>query len=92
MFFGKDASGNGRKAIRRILVVEDEALVAFDNEHFLTGAGYVVVGTVASHADAVALIAEEAIDLVIADVNLSGQEDASPLLPLRRSATLPCCS
>ena len=59
MFFGKDGLGRNRKAIRRILVVEDEPLVAFDNEHFLIGAGYAVVGTVDSHAHAVALIAQE---------------------------------
>lgn len=75
MFFGKDGLGRNRKAIRRILVVEDEPLVAFDNEHFLIGAGYAVVGTVDSHAHAVALIAQEQIDLVIADVHLAGQED-----------------
>ncbi|RVT40969.1 response regulator [Sphingobium algorifonticola] len=75
MFFGKGTIGKSRKAIRRILVVEDEPLVAFDNEHFLIGAGYTVVGTVDSHAHAVALIAQEAVDLVIADVHLAGQED-----------------
>lgn len=75
MFFGKDRLGRSRKAIHRILVVEDEALVAFDNEHFLIGAGYAVVGTVDSHAHAIALIAQESIDLVIADVHLAGQED-----------------
>lgn len=75
MFFGKDGVGRNRKAISRILVVEDEPLVAFDNEHFLIGAGYAVAGTVDSHAHAVALIAQEQIDLVIADVNLAGQEN-----------------
>ena len=32
--------------LRRLLIVEDEPLVAFDNEHVLTDAGYQVVATV----------------------------------------------
>lgn len=70
MFFGKD-----RRAIHRILVVEDEPLVAFDNEHFLTHAGYDVAATVENHDDAVAAIDAGDIDLVIADVRLPGEKD-----------------
>ena len=44
------------RRIRRILIVEDEALVAFDNEHGLTEAGYEVVATVDCLADAAAVI------------------------------------
>lgn len=60
-----------KRAIGRILVVEDEPLVAFDTEHFLNGEGFEVVATVDSVAGALAVIAEgEALDLVLADVNL----------------------
>ncbi|QUT07997.1 response regulator [Sphingobium phenoxybenzoativorans] len=70
MFFGKD-----RRVVHQILVVEDEPLVAFDNEHFLTHAGYVVVDTVDSLGHAQSVLASQVIDLVIADVNLSGNRD-----------------
>ena len=63
------------RAIRRILIVEDEPLVAFDNEHLLNDAGYEVVGTVDNLADAVRVIGEEEIDLVMSDVKLNGDGD-----------------
>ncbi|MDX3910907.1 MAG: response regulator [Sphingobium sp.] len=75
MFFGREISGNTEEPIQRVLVVEDEALVAFDNENFLVHAGYVVVGTVDSYDAAIGLIESEQIDLVIADVTLSGDKD-----------------
>lgn len=75
MFFGKGVSGSARQAIHRILVVEDEPLVAFDNENFLVHAGYTVVGTVDSYDAAFAHMESDAIDLVIADVNLSGDRN-----------------
>ncbi|PTQ08611.1 response regulator [Sphingomonas oleivorans] len=58
--------------LRRILIVEDEPLVAFDNEHFLREAGFEIVATVDGVADAIRIIQHEAIDLVLADVRLSG--------------------
>ena len=70
MLFGKR-----ERLIRRILVVEDEPLVAFDNEHLLGEAGYEVVGTVDNLTDATRLIAEEEIDLVLSDVGLNGDGD-----------------
>src|SRR4051812_33079072 len=68
MLFG----GKKQRRIERLLIVEDEPLVAFDNEHFLTGEGFEIVGTVDSVADAMRLLAEnEEIDLLLADVTLS---------------------
>jgi len=40
------------RSIRRILIVEDEPLVAFDNEYMLQDNDYEVVATVDSFADA----------------------------------------
>ncbi len=62
--------GRRPRTVKRILIVEDEPLVAFDNEHFLRDAGYEIVATVDSVADATAALSGE-IDLVLADVNLS---------------------
>ena len=59
------------KAIHTILIVEDEPLVAFDNEHFLRDAGYEVVATIDSAAQAVKLLRKGKIDLVLADVRLA---------------------
>ena len=68
MLFGKR-----ERTIRRIVVVEDEPLVAFDNEHLLSDAGYEVVATVDNLADAARVIREEeGIDLVLTDVTLNG--------------------
>jgi two-component system, response regulator PdtaR len=71
MLFGKR-----ERAIRRILIVEDEPLVAFDNEHLLRECGYDVVATVDSLAEAVRVLGEEeAVDLVLSDVKLNGDGD-----------------
>ena len=60
-----------RRSLKRLMIVEDEPLVAFDNEHFLGTAGFDVVATVDSVADAVREIETQEIDLVLADVNLA---------------------
>ena len=72
MLFGKR-----ERRISRILIVEDEPLVAFDNEYMLKDAGYRVVATVASLADALAVIAAEPLDLVLTDISLSGDGDGT---------------
>jgi len=67
MLFGKK-----KRRIERLLVVEDEPLVAFDNEHFLTGAGFEIAGTVDTVAGALLVMADDDdIDLVLVDVDLS---------------------
>ncbi len=64
--------GRKKRRIERLLVVEDEPLVAFDTEHFLTGEGFEIAGTLDSVNDAIEALAGEAeIDLVLVDVNLA---------------------
>jgi DNA-binding response OmpR family regulator len=70
MLFGKR-----ERAIRRILIVEDEPLVAFDNEHLLRECGYEVVATVDTLAEAVRALGDEEIDLVLSDIKLNGDGD-----------------
>jgi len=65
MLFGKR-----ERTLRRILIVEDEPLVAFDNEHFLRDAGYEIVATVDTVPQAVDAITDD-VDLVLAAVILS---------------------
>lgn len=78
MFFGLVKGGGvragHRKAIRTVLVVEDEPLVAFDNEHTLEQAGFRIAATVDDHDHAVRVMDEGGVDLVIADVTLHGEK------------------
>ena len=57
----------------RILVVEDEMMVAMLVEDLLEAFGCTIVGPAASIAGALALIATEAIDGAMLDLNLAGQ-------------------
>jgi DNA-binding response OmpR family regulator len=69
-----------KRCIQRILVVEDEPLIAFDAEHALGQAGYTVVATVPNASDALRWIdADEPPDLVLSDVRLAGQVDGVAL-------------
>jgi DNA-binding response OmpR family regulator len=70
MLFGKR-----ERAIRRIVIVEDEPLIAFDNEHMLGEAGYEVVATVDNLADVTRLLGEESFDLILCDIQLRGDGD-----------------
>ncbi len=58
---------------RRVLVVEDEMLVAMLVEDLLQEAGCVVVGPFARLADAMAAVAEHPLDLGLLDVNIAGE-------------------
>jgi CheY-like chemotaxis protein len=58
---------------RRVLVVEDEVLVAWLLEDMLADLGCAVVGPAASVKQALAMIDAEAIDVAVLDVNLNGQ-------------------
>ena len=64
MFFARK-----KRQIVRLLVVEDEPLVAFDNEYALSDAGFTVVATVA-RADAAIAALKNGVDLVVSDVQL----------------------
>ena len=63
--------GRRKSKVKRILIVEDEPLVAFDNEHFLRDAGYEIIATVDTVPAAVAHLASDKPDLVLSDVSLS---------------------
>ena len=64
--------GRKKRQLERLLIAEDEPLIAFDNERFLVDAGFDVVATVDRVADALVLLASGAeIDLVLADISLT---------------------
>ncbi len=81
--------GRRQRSRSRILIVEDEPLVAFENEHFLSDAGYPVVATLGCCADALAAIARGGIDLVVTDVRLSGEGDGLDVARAARLLALP---
>jgi len=59
----------------KILVVEDERIIAMDIAANLRDCGYDVVGTAASTAEALQVIKQTAPDLVIMDIVLDGESD-----------------
>lgn len=59
----------------KILVVEDEKIVAKDIEYRLLNLGYTVVGLVAAGVDALQKAAETQPDLVLMDIQLKGEMD-----------------
>src|SRR5215212_794435 len=65
MLFGKR-----KQVVKRILIVEDEPLTAFDNENFLGDAGYVIVATVDDLDEALSVLDREEVHLVLSDVRL----------------------
>jgi PAS domain S-box-containing protein len=59
----------------KILIVEDEAIVAKDLQKRLINLGYEVIGTVATGEEALRKAAGTSIDLVLMDVRLKGEMD-----------------
>ena len=78
MLFGKR-----KQVVKRILIVEDEPLTAFDNENILGDAGYEIVGTVDDLEEALAVLESVKVDLILSDVRLKKQQTG---IHLARSA------
>jgi CheY-like chemotaxis protein len=62
----------------RVLVVEDEALVAMLVEDMLADLGCVVIGPVAELDEALKVVADTEVDCAVLDVNLAGR----PIFPV----------
>jgi len=60
---------------RRVLITEDNWLIASEWESALREAGYIVVGTAVSADEALAMGLEEAPDFVLMDIRLLGDRD-----------------
>jgi len=69
MLFGKR-----KQVVKRILIVEDEPLTAFDNENTLGDAGYEIVATVDDLDEALDALDREEVHLVLSDVRLRKQQ------------------
>ncbi len=57
----------------RVLVVEDEALVALQIEDMLTGLGCVVVGPASRVGQALELLHGQQVDAAVLDINIAGE-------------------
>jgi two-component SAPR family response regulator len=84
MLFGKR-----KQDVKRILIVEDEPLTAFDNENMLGDAGYEVVATVDDLDEALAVLEREAVDLILSDVRLRGDKTGIDLAHAARAKGVP---
>jgi len=84
MLFGKP-----KRIVKRILIVEDEPLTAFDNETMLEEAGYIVVATHDRYADAVATLEREKIDLILSDIRLTGERSGIDLARVAKEKNVP---
>lgn len=94
--------GRQRRHVKRILIVEDEPLVAFDNEVMVASAGYTVVATVDDVEDALSTLnrelgggadegegGERGIDLVLTDITLAGGRSGLDLAAEARALGVP---
>jgi PAS domain S-box-containing protein len=71
-------------AKHKIVIVEDEGLIAADLESRLKAAGYSVPGTADSAKPALKLIQETSPDLVLMDIRLKGDDDGIQVADLVR--------
>lgn len=88
-----DQSGTERKLEQnpRILVVEDDFLVATEIEVALQDAGFAVTGVAASAEEAIALGQSTTPDLAIVDIRLNGVRDGvDAAVTLFRDHAIPC--
>lgn len=65
----------GSSVPARILIVEDEFLIAMELEYRLMEAGIEVVGTAVTAEEAIAIAKSEKPDLAIMDIRLAGRRD-----------------
>ena len=55
----------------RILIIEDEAIIAMDLESIVSEMGHTVVGNARTRSDAVDMVARQKPDLILADIQLA---------------------
>ncbi len=71
----------------RVLIVEDNALVALELAHAVQAAGFVVIGPACAVNGALELIAREGCDAAILDINLGKETSEAVALELKRWKT-----
>jgi two-component SAPR family response regulator len=81
--------GRRNQLVKRILIVEDEPLTAFDNENMLGDAGYEVVATVDDLDEALAVLEREVVHLILSDVRLRGDRTGIDLAHAAKKMGVP---
>lgn len=81
--------GSRKQIVKRILIVEDEPLTAFDNENMLGDAGYVIVATVDDFDEAMKVLETEKVDLILSDVRLRSQQTGIHLAKAAKERGIP---
>ncbi|XAZ26301.1 response regulator (plasmid) [Sinorhizobium sp. B11] len=71
----------------RVLLVEDDLLLAMDMEDFLVDQGFQVVGPFGRLAQALQALSGQPVDLAIVDLNLAGELSFPLIDTLRRRET-----
>jgi two-component SAPR family response regulator len=84
MLFGKR-----KQVVKRILIVEDEPLTAFDNENTLGDAGYEIVATVDDLDEALNVLEREEVHLILSDVRLRGDRTGIELATAAKLKGIP---
>jgi CheY-like chemotaxis protein len=84
MLFGKR-----KQVVKRILIVEDEPLTAFDNENILGDAGYDIVETTDLFDRALEIIEREQVDLILSDIRLRSQQTGIELARAAKQRGIP---
>ena len=81
--------GRRKQLVKRILIVEDEPLTAFDNENMLGDAGYEIVATVDDLEEALAVLEREEVHLILSDVRLRGDRTGIELAKAAKEKGVP---
>jgi CheY-like chemotaxis protein len=78
-----------KQIVKRILIVEDEPLTAFDNENMLGDAGYEIVATVDDLDEALKILEREEVHLILSDVRLRRQQTGIDLARTAKQKGIP---
>jgi two-component SAPR family response regulator len=81
--------GRRKQIVKRILIVEDEPLTAFDNENMLGDAGYHIVATVDDFDEALEILEREEVHLILSDVRLRSQQTGIDLAQAAKGRGVP---
>jgi two-component SAPR family response regulator len=84
MLFGKR-----KRLVKRVLIIEDEPLTAFDNEVILRDCGIEVVATHDDFEEALAALDREQVDLILSDVRLRGDRTGIDLAEEAKRRNIP---
>ena len=81
--------GRRKQLVKRILIVEDEPLTAFENENMLGDCGYEIVATIDDFDQALEVLETEKVDLILSDVRLRSQQTGMDLAKAAKAKGVP---